>query len=160
MEMAAKVGGYVAPTCASLVVFFLLIECCKVDGIFCGKCVPSILLLAAVACQGITFLLFQSALFCSNKDIEKCTLGEAGFRSMQACLVYAFCAVLYYCGPVPIPFSPPRNKARSQQQQQQQQSSPSKETKKTKSEPGKDEEWTKEMYEQRRKEKKAKSRLG
>mmetsp|Transcript_10780 Transcript_10780/g.19549 ORF Transcript_10780/g.19549 Transcript_10780/m.19549 type:complete len:538 (+) Transcript_10780:313-1926(+) len=157
MEMAAKVGGYVAPTCASLVVLFLLIECCKQDGIFCGKCIPSILLLGALACQGITFLLFNSELFCSNKDIEKCTIGEAGYSSIYACLVYAFCLILYVCSPVPIPFSPPRNKQRSQQQSQQKQPSSSS-SKKTKSEPAKDQEWTKEMYEQRREEKNVKSR--
>ncbi len=151
METAAKVGGYVAPTCASLVVLFLLIECCKADGLLFGKCFPGLLLIGAAACQGITFLLFRSTLFCSNKDIETCKMGETGYRSIQACLVYAFCTVLYCCSPVPIPFSPPRNRAKAQQQEKQSR-------KKPKSAPDKGKDYTKEIYEQRRKEKNVKGR--
>jgi len=154
MEMAAKVGGYVAPTCGSLVLLWLLFECCKQDGCWGGKCIPSVLLLAATACQGITFLLFQSDLFCSNKDITKCALGDAGFRSIQACLVYAFCCILYYCGPTPIPFSPPVSKAKTSPESTLEMKSSSS---KTKNKPGKADDWQRELYEQRRQEKKAKS---
>jgi len=145
MEMTAKVGAYVAPTCGSLVVLFLIVECCKVDGLLFGKCIPGLLLLGTVVCQSITFALFGSDLFCSNKDIETCKMGETGYRSVQACLAYSFCTVLYFCSPTPIPFSPPRNKAKEQLQSE-------------KSEPGKGEDWNKEMYEKRRKEKKVSAR--
>ncbi|KAL7539320.1 hypothetical protein ACHAXR_009183 [Thalassiosira sp. AJA248-18] len=107
-EMAAKVGGYLAPTFGSIVILFLIVECCKTSIMGYGKCIPSILILGSIICQGITFLLFQSELFCSNKDIAKCDLGDAAYRSIQACLVYGFCGILYYCGPTPIPFSPPQ----------------------------------------------------
>ncbi|KAL9180501.1 hypothetical protein ACHAXT_010954 [Thalassiosira profunda] len=162
MEMAAKVGGYVAPTLASLVVLWCLLECCYKDGCWGGKCVPMLLLVGAAACQGITFLLFQSDLFCSNKDIASCQMGDAGWRSMQACFVYAVCLILYKIGPTPVPFAPPSNmniKTRPEPQSSASSSKKSKGSKKSKkTQPGKGEEWTKEMYEQRRKDNKAKSR--
>ena len=151
MEMAAKVGGYVAPTCAVLAVLCIALECCSKDGCWGGKCIPSLLILGALICQGLTFLLFQSDLFCDNKDIANCEMGDAGYRSMQACFVYAFCFVLYYCGPTPIPpFSPPGVAQSS--------SRGKKGGSKKKVKPGKNEDWTKEMYKERRKEKKDKSR--
>ena len=120
--------------------------------------IPSILLLGAVICQGLTFLLFQSDLFCNNKDIEKCDMGDGGYRSIQATLVYSFCFILHYCGPSPTAiFTIPSKNKRVQEES----SSTSKKKKKKKNkptQPGKGEEWTKEMYEQRRKEKKVKSR--
>lgn len=150
MEVAAKVGGYVAPACASLAVLFLLVECCRRDGLFCGKCIPGLLLLCAVVCQGVTFLLFQSELFCSNKDIARCDMGATGRQSVYACLVFAFCAVLYFCSPAPRPLSLPGNKTKD--------SPKSKKKKKDKLEPDKGEDWTKEMYERRRKERNVKGR--
>lgn len=186
MEMAAKVGGYVAPTLGALTTLWVLLECCRRGGFCGGKCLPTLMLMGASACQGITFLLFKSELFCSNKDIERCEMGDAGYRSMQSCLVYAFCFVLYYCGPTPAPFAPSarssgggggekkkkKKKARKRGSKDDDDSSSDEESgkgkkssekkkpskKKAKSEPGKDEEWTREMYEQRRKEKKVKSR--
>jgi len=151
METVARICAYVAPACGAVAVILLLVECCKADGILCGKCLPGILLLGTVVCQGLTFLLFQSDLFCSNKDIERCKIGEAGYRSIQACLVYALCTVFYCCCPAPMPchFSPPTNKAKQAQEP---------ESKKKKLKPDKGGDWTKEMYEQRRKEKKDKSR--
>jgi len=140
MEMAAKVGAYVAPTCGSLVVLLMIVECCKVDGVLFGKCIPGILLMGTVVCQSITFALFGSNLFCSNKDIKTCQMGETGYRSVQACLAYSFCTVLYFCSPMPIPFSPPRNKAKEKPQREE-------------SEPDKGRDLTKERYEKRRKEK-------
>jgi len=140
-EMTAKVGAYVAPTCGSLAVLLLVVECCKVDGVLFGKCIPGILLLGTAVCQSLTFAIFGSDLFCSNKDIETCRMGETGYRSVQACLAYSVCVVLYFCSPMPIPFSPPGNKAKEQRRRE-------------KSEPDEGEDWTKEMYEKRRKEKK------
>ena len=151
MEIAAKVCGYVAPGLGVLILAWLVVACCKQsDGfIWGGKCIPLLMLLGCIVCQAVTFLLFQSELFCNNKDITKCEMGDAGFRSIQACLVYAFCFILFYCGPTPEPFNNSKKKKGGNNK---------KKKKKKKTEPGKNEDWTKEMYEARRKEKKAKSR--
>ena len=123
METVAFVGGCVAPICGCIAMLWYLRERCRrgawtVGGRGCclwwrcGKTkrlVPPVLLAAATVCQGLTFLLFQSDLFCSNKDISRCDLGHAGYRSMQSLLVYFFCLVLCYCGPTPThnAFKPP-----------------------------------------------------
>lgn len=198
MELVSKVGAYVAPTCASLVVATLLLECFQ-KSCWGGKCLPFLLLLGATVCQGLTFLLFQSELFCSNKDIAKCDLGSDGFRSVQATLVYSFCWILYYCGPNPMlpgfmrrtqPVNESKKKKKKKKKERYDSSSSdesttrgsskrsskktmdesrgsskksgkskkSKNDKPVKTEPGPGEDWTKEMYEARRKERKVKSR--
>merc|ERR1719217_528638 len=84
-------------------------ECFKPGGCLgTGKCLPVIFLIGASVCQGLTFLLFRSDLFCSNKDIEFCKMGDAGYRSIQACVVYSFCFAIYAFGPTPRPLSMPK----------------------------------------------------
>ncbi len=171
-EMTAKVGGYVAPCLASLAALFLVFEFCHLDGCFATKCIPGVLVLGATVCQGLTFLLFQSKVFCNNKAISKCELGNAGYHNIQAILMYAGCLVLYTFGPNPQPFSSGKTKTspssegtkplKSSISSSSSLSSSKKKKKKKKkkrtSGPGKGEDYTKEMYEQRRKEKKVKSR--
>jgi len=72
--------------------------------------------------------------------------------------VYATCCLLYYCGPVPIPFSPPKTRVRQNKKSKKGGGATAAATATAKAEPGKNEDWTKEMYEQRRKEKKVKGR--
>lgn len=171
MEMAAKVGGYVAPTCGCIALLFLVVECCKRDGgCFGGKCIPGLLLLGCTICQGMTFLLFQSDLFCSNKDISKCDLGDGGFRSIMAMLMYAVVFLVYVFGPDPGPLGFARPKPTPAPKKSKKKKSSSKKgndddsddasskKKKPKSKPGPGEDWTKEMYEQRRKERKVKGK--
>ena len=153
MELAAKICAYVAPSLATLVVLWLVLECCKKDGLWGGKCIPSILILGSIACQGLTFLLFQSELFCNNDDVQMCEMGDTGYRSMQACLVYFFSFVLYYCGPEPQPFAPTWSKKTAAAS-----TSSSSSSSKPVSEPMGEGDYTKEYYEQRRKEKNIKSR--
>jgi len=163
MEKSAKVGGYVAPSCAALVILLIFLECCN-RAKWGGKCIPCILLLGAVICQGITFLIFNSELFCNNKDIIECNIGDGGYRSIQATLVYSFCFILYTFGPTPIPlFKNIQSKIHHQEERKGNKSGKKKKKKGKKkkkklTEPGKGEEWTKEMYEARRKERKVKSR--
>jgi hypothetical protein len=168
MELTARVGGYVAPSLGALSALLLSSECFK-GGCLCGKCIPALALMFSSVFQGLTFLLFWSDLFCSNTDvISECDMGDAGYRSVQSCLVYAFCLVLYYAGPTPEPCTTgygvgKRGKSILTESALALPSSTlkegeSKKKKKKKSEPGKGEDWTKEMYEQRRKEKKSKSR--
>jgi hypothetical protein len=160
MELAAKIGGYVAPGLASLIVLWLLAECCKKGGCWSGKCIPSLLLMGCIAGQSLTFLLFQSALFCGNEDIKDCKMGSAAFKSLQACVVYAVTFIVYYCAPNPKPLAVGigglRGNSSSAQTVATTKSSDSK--KKQKSKPDDGEEYTREMYQQRRKEKKIKSR--
>ena len=146
--MASKVCGYVAPSLGTVVVAWFIMECCKKESCWGGKCIPSLLIMGSMVCQALTFLLFQSELFCGNEDIEKCSMGDAGYRSLQACLVYAFSWILFYCGPSP----------KSLKGVMSSSGSSSRKKKEVKSKPGKDEDYTREMYEQRRKEKKIKSR--
>ncbi len=103
--MIAKVGGYVAPSLGALVVVFILLECYMGHNQewFCGgKCLPCLLLLGAVICQGLTFVLFQSELFCAKSEtIDKCVMDEAAYRSLQATICYFVCFILYLCGRTP-----------------------------------------------------------
>ena len=167
MEKSAKVGGYVAPSCAALVILLIFLECCN-RAKWGGKCIPCILLLGAVICQGITFLIFNSELFCNNKDIIECNIGDGGYRSIQSTLVYSFCFILYTFGPTPIPlFKNIQSKLHRVDEEDNQRGGGNKNSGKKKkgkkkkkkvTEPGEGEEWTKEMYEARRKERKVKSR--
>ncbi len=167
-EMTAKVGGYTAPSLGSLAVLFLVMELCRLDGCLGTKCIPGMLMVGATVCQGLTFLLFQSDVFCHNEAISSCELGKAGYNCIQAILMYAGCLVLYTFGPNPMPFSTSKaNNTTSSKGSSSDKSSPKKTTTTTtkkkkstkkKSGPGKGEDFTKEMYEQRRKEKKVKSR--
>lgn len=157
MEIAAKVCGFVAPLLGSVSVLLIIMECFKPGGCLgTGKCLPVIFLMAASVCQGLTFLLFRSDLFCSNKDIEFCKMGDAGYRSIQACVVYSFCFVIYAFGPTPRPLSMPRKPQKSSESENN--DGGKKKKKKPKSEPDEGEDYTKEMYAQRRKEKKIKAR--
>ena len=169
MEKSAKVGGYVAPSCAALVILLIFLECCN-RAKWGGKCIPCILLLGAVICQGITFLIFNSELFCNNKDIIECNIGDGGYRSIQSTLVYSFCFILYTFGPTPIPLfkniqsklhrvdEEDKRKGGGNNSGKKKKKKKGKKKKKKLTEPGKGEEWTKEMYEARRKERKVKSR--
>ena len=87
-------------------------------------------------------------------------MGDGGYRSIQATLVYSFCFILHYCGPSPTPplFTIPSKNKRVQEEESSSSSKKKKKKKNKPTQPGKGEEWTKEMYEQRRKEKKVKSR--
>ncbi|KAL3826665.1 hypothetical protein ACHAXA_001188 [Cyclostephanos tholiformis] len=167
MELTARVAGYVAPSLGALSALLLSFECFK-GGCPGGKCIPALVILFSSVFQGLTFLLFQSDLFCGNTDvISECDVGDAGYLSVQSCLVYAFCMVLYFCGPTPEPFkmghSVDKNENTTPSKSSTESSTTSKEgenkkKKIKKTEPGKGEDWTREMYEQRRKEKKSKSR--
>jgi hypothetical protein len=179
MELTARIGGYVGPAMAAFTTLCLLVECIINSGCsFCGggKCIPAVLIAGASVAQGLTFLLFRSDLFCGNTDvIRECDMGDAGYRSVQASLVYAFCLVLYYCGPTPNPLlSSMKSKTAATQGKKKRlhpiddtelgredETKKKKKKKKTKTAaigPGKEEDWTKEMYEQRRKERRSKSR--
>eukprot|EP00804_Cyclotella_cryptica_P016843 CCRYP_001820-RA/>CCRYP_001820-RA protein AED:0.07 eAED:0.07 QI:518/1/1/1/1/1/3/640/518 len=160
-EMAAKVGGYLAPSLASVVVLWLLAECCKKNGCWSGKCIPTLLMIGCIVAQSLTFLLFQSELFCGNDDIKECKMGSAAFTSVQACVVYVV-TLIFYCAPNPKPLS---NLAvgmgmmganSSSGNTTASSSNSSKKEKKSKPDVGED--YTREMYEQRRREKKIKSR--
>jgi len=157
MEMTAKICGYVAPALAACVVVWLLGESCTRDGCWSGKCIPSLLMMGTVACQGLTFIIYNSDLFCKNEDIKECGLGAAAYTSIQACVVYAVAFILYYIAPTPKPFTGMMGATVST-------ASTSKTgggdgaKKKKKSTPDAGEDYTKEMYAQRRKEKKIKSR--
>jgi len=178
MELAARIGGYVGPAIAGLATLCLLVECIMMmmGNKKCGRCIPALLILGASVAQGLTFLLFKSDLFCGNTDvIRECDMGDAGYRSVQACSVYAFCLVLYFCGPTPTPLLSSTTKSRAasphakkrlpsdaaaELEEGRSNSKKTKKKKKTKTTigPGKGEDWTKEMYEQRRKERRSKSR--
>jgi hypothetical protein len=184
MEMTAKLGGYIAPSFGALSALLLSFECFK-GGCLGGKCIPTLTLMFSSVCQGLTFLLFRSDLFCSNTEvIRECDMGDAGYRSVQSCLVYAFCLMLYYCGPTPEPcavgygvgkrsktiptesslalssstFKEGEHKKKKKKKNEPGKGEEGEIKKKKKNEPGKGEDWTKEMYEQRRREKKSKSR--
>lgn len=160
-EMAAKVGGYLAPSLGSLAAFFLVLELCRLDGCLGTKCIPGMLMAGATACQGLTFLLFKSDVFCNNEAISTCELGKAGYNSIQAILMYAGCLVLYTFGPNPAPFSSTITSTATSSKETSSDKSSTRKKKKPKKKkvgPGKGEDYTKEMYEQRRKEKKVKSR--
>jgi hypothetical protein len=175
MEYAARAGGYVGPAIAAVAALCLLVDCVVGAGGCGGRCVPALLILGASAGQGLTFLLFRSDLFCGNADvIRECDLGDAGYRSVQSCLVYAFCLVLHCCGPTPTPLLSSIKTTTASHAERRlppdaaelggEGSSPrkEKETKKRKKKkaigPGKGEDWTREMYEQRRKERRSKSK--
>ncbi|KAL7553609.1 hypothetical protein ACHAWF_018651 [Thalassiosira exigua] len=179
MEDAARICGAVAPTLAALAALWAAVECCR--SLWGGKCVPLLLIIGAAVCQGSTFLLFRSELFCDNKDIARCDFGGAGWRSLQACFVYAFSLALYYCGPTPR-CAPPSNPAarmkprasekkrrgggggddeessRGSSKKDGQKKGKKKKKKKKYTEPKDGGDWTKEMYEKRRKERKVKGR--
>lgn len=161
-EMTAKVGGYLAPALASVVVLWLLAECCKKNGCWSGKCIPTLLMIGCVVGQSLTFMLFQSQLFCDNEDIKTCQMGRAAFTSVQACGVYVVTLALYFWAPNPKPLS---NLAvgmgmmgANSSAGNTTASSSNSSKKEKKSKPDEGEEYTREMYEQRRKEKKIKSR--
>lgn len=165
MEMAAKVGGYLAPSLSALAVLILLLEFCRLDaGCLGTKCIPGMLMVGATVCQGLTFLLFKSDIFCHNEAISTCDLGNAGYNSIQAILMYAGCLVLYTFGPNPGPFAfntssnTTTTSSKGTSTSKSSSKSKNKKSKKKKIGPGKGEDYTKEMYEQRRKEKKVKSR--
>jgi hypothetical protein len=168
MELTARVAGYVAPSLGALSALLLSFECFR-GRCLCGKCIPTLTILLSSICQGLTFLLFRSDLFCGNTDIiSECDVGKAGYQSVQSCLVYAFCLVLYYCGPTPEPLklgqgtdkktNTTPSKSSTTSSFSSKEGDTKKKKKKKKNEPGKGEDWTKEMYEQRRKDKKSKSR--
>ncbi len=102
METLAKIGGYVAPSLGALVIISILLECCRpVPG---GKCLPTLLLLGCVVCQGLTFFLFQSELFCARSEtIDMCVMDQAAYRSVQATIWYFVSFILYLCGGTPRP---------------------------------------------------------
>lgn len=156
MELTAKIGGYLAPLFGVLTILFIVLECCKGDEWFCaGKCLPCLQLLLSVICQGLTFMLFNSTLFCSQTtEIDRCIMDEAAYRSVQATTCYFLCFILYLCGRTPKPLClglGSRNKARRGSERGGG-GGGKKSGKKKKGE------FTKEDYEQRRKEKKIKSR--
>uniref|UniRef100_A0A7S2M6I8 Uncharacterized protein n=1 Tax=Skeletonema marinoi TaxID=267567 RepID=A0A7S2M6I8_9STRA len=167
MEMVAKVGGFVAPSLGALVIIFTLLECCRGNEWFCGgKCLPVLLLFGSIVCQGLTFFLFQSDLFCSKSEtIDTCLMGEAAYRSVQATIFYFVCFILYLCGGTPRPLGNPMSMMKPQQQPLQQppqgggnnanNTTNSDKSKKKKTTSG---DLTKEDYERRRKEKKIKGR--
>mmetsp|Transcript_15109 Transcript_15109/g.29420 ORF Transcript_15109/g.29420 Transcript_15109/m.29420 type:complete len:589 (+) Transcript_15109:366-2132(+) len=152
MEMAAKVCGYVAPCIATVVVVWLMLDCCcRKKGVWGTKCLPSICIFGACVCQSLTFLIFMSDLFCNNKDVQKCDLGDTGYRSIQACLVYFFSLILYYCGPTPKQFARGKSLIKMPGKASASKSGDSK---------GEDDDEvvTKEMYAKRRKEKNVKGK--
>lgn len=161
--MAAKICGYVAPGLAALTVLWLLGECCKKGGCWSGKCIPSLLMMGCIVCQGMTFLLYNSDLFCKNEDIKTCALGDGAFKSIQACVVYAVAFLLYEVAPTPKPLTGMIATGSSSRTVTTANSSKSggegkKKKKKKKSAPDAGEEYTREMYAQRRKEKNIKTR--
>ncbi|KAL7511398.1 hypothetical protein ACHAXN_008393 [Cyclotella atomus] len=163
MEMASKVCGYVAPGLACLTILWLFGECCKKGGCWSGKCIPGLLMLFTVICQGLTFLMFNSTLFCKNEDIKACTLGIAAYKSIQATVIYAVAFLLYYLVPSPKPLTGMVGNISSRTVATANSSKSGESTKKKKSKPKSapdagEEGYTKEMYAQRRKEKKIKSR--
>ncbi len=93
----------------------------------------------------------MSDLFCSNEDVQKCELGDTGYRSIQACLVYFFSLVLYYCGPTPKQFARGKSLIKMPGKASASKSGDTK---------GEDEDEvvTKEMYAKRRKEKNVKGK--
>lgn len=159
--MTAKICGYVAPGLAACVVVWLLGESCTKGGCWSGKCIPSLLMMGTVACQGLTFIIYNSDLFCKNEDIKQCALGAAAYTSIQACVVYAVAFILYYIAPTPKPLTGMMGATHAATVST---ASTSKTgggdatKKKKKSTPDAGEDYTKEMYEQRRKEKNIKSR--
>ena len=160
--MAAKVCGYVAPGLACLTTVWLLGECCKKGGCWSGKCIPSLLMLFTVICQGLTFLLFNSELFCKNEDIKSCALGKAAYSSVHACLIYTVAFIMHCAGPTPRPLTgmvggSSRTVATANSSKSGN-GGEAKKKKKKKSEPDPGEGFSREMYAQRRKEKKIKSR--
>lgn len=165
--MVAKVGGFVAPSLGALVIIFTLLECCRGNEWFCGgKCLPVLLLLGSIVCQGLTFFLFQSDLFCSKSEtIDACLMGEAAYRSVQATICYFVCFILYLCGGTPRPLGNPMSMMKPQQQplQQPQEGGGNNANNNTNSVKSKKKKTTngdlnKEDYERRRKEKKIKGR--
>jgi hypothetical protein len=161
MEMASKTCGYVAPGLACLTIVWLFGECCKKGGCWSGKCIPGLLMLFTVICQGLTFLMFNSTLFCKNEDIKACTLGSAAFKSIQATVIYAVAFLLYYLAPNPKPLTVNVGSlsSRTVATANSSKSGNNNERKKPKSAPDSGEEgFTREMYAQRRKEKKIKTR--
>lgn len=164
MEMTAKIGGYVAPSLGAMVVLFILMECCICRGHdwFCnGKCLPCLLLLGSATCQGLTFLLFNSDLFCTKtEEVDKCVMDTAAYRSVQATICYFLCFILYLCGRTPIypvlTSSGGKGEGkRNNDDHNKQRGGSNTKSKKKKKKKG---EFTKEDYEMRRKEKKIKSR--
>ena len=157
--MVAKICGYVAPGLACLTVVWLFGECCKKGGCWSGKCIPGLLMMGTVVCQGLTFLIYSSELFCKNEDIKACALGEAAFICIQACVVYAVAFLLYCLAPNPKPLTGMVGSSSSRTVTTANSSKSGGEgKKKKKSKPDAGEEYTKEMYAQRRKEKNIKSR--
>ena len=159
--MAAKICGYVAPGLAACTAVWLLGECCKNGGCWSGKCIPSLLLLGCTVCQGMTFLLYNSDLFCKNEDIRTCALGDGAFKSIQACVVYAVAFLLYCIAPTPKPLTgmiPTGSSSRTVTTANSSKSGEGKKKKKAKSAPEAGENFSREMYAQRRKEKNIKSR--
>ena len=158
MEMVAKVCGYVAPSLASVVVVWLMGECCKKGGCWSGKCIPLLLMMGCVVCQGLTFLMFNSALFCKNEDIKVCSLGSAAIKSIHACVVYGVAFILYYVAPNPKPLTEMIGMGSVATSNSSRSGGDGKQKQKKKSKPDSGEEYTREMYAQRRKEKNIKSR--
>lgn len=158
--MVAKVCGYVAPGLACLTLVWLLGECCKKGGCWSGKCIPGLLMLATLICQGLTFLLFNSELFCKNEDIQSCALGDAAYSSVQACVIYAVAFIMYYFAPNPKPLTGMvgSSSSRTVATANSSKSGGEGKKKKKKSKPDAGEEYTREMYAQRRKEKNIKTR--
>eukprot|EP00573_Skeletonema_grethae_P003030 CAMPEP_0201688900 /NCGR_PEP_ID=MMETSP0578-20130828/2573_1 /ASSEMBLY_ACC=CAM_ASM_000663 /TAXON_ID=267565 /ORGANISM="Skeletonema grethea, Strain CCMP 1804" /LENGTH=542 /DNA_ID=CAMNT_0048173371 /DNA_START=126 /DNA_END=1754 /DNA_ORIENTATION=+ len=120
METLAKIGGYVAPSLGALVIISILLECCR--PVLGGKFLPTLLLLGSVVCQGLTFFLFQSQLFCAKSEtIDMCVMDQAAYRSVQATIWYFVSFILYLCGGTPRPLGNPMSMMKPSQQPPQQQ---------------------------------------
>jgi len=111
----------VAPSLGALVAVCILIECCRGQNwVLGGKCLPTLLLLGSVVCQGLTFFLFQSELFCAESEtIDMCVMDQAGYRSVQATIWYFVSFILYLCGGTPRPLGNPMSMMKPSQQQGQ-----------------------------------------
>ena len=111
-ERAARAGAALAPLCAAVVVVFLLFECifCNVPGM---KVFLALLLLTAVICQGLTYMMLASSSFCNIKTVKDfyfelrnqkpCTVSQGGVYGAFATLLYFVSLVVLVISPKPEP---------------------------------------------------------
>lgn len=111
-ERAARAGAAIAPMCCAAVVFFLLFEClfCNIP---CMKWFLALLLLTALICQGLTYLILGSTSFCNVntikdfyfelRDQNPCTVASGGIYSAFALLAYFVALVILCVSPKPEP---------------------------------------------------------